>query len=392
MVFFQGRALVEPENQAEGGFRGPLIPLQRGRAGGDGIREDDPAVVHALDGGDDDGLHPVADQVGDAGEGDAGDGEGVGQLLQLPGPPGPRQGLQAEGRFRAGALDAAGGFQQLHGLRRGVQQGDGARLPGSEIGGRGGRTAEREDLGELLTELPELREEAGEPLLQLLRELVRQGLELRDIPAPAVPDFTEEMAQLPGVEGAVEIAVEGVGQEEAGVLPGHSGLQEVPVGGKEPVHTAAVQGQVLPLQLRGNVVTQAAEIHVAPGLDGKRGQAALDEKLLHKDGHVPQGDGEHGVLDQGLVAGGQNLADEGPVFGVSPGAFKNFVGVPGGGRDTGGAGADFFAVGIAADDFGVGLPFHGDTSFCGLLMTDYNIKPAENPDASHTLPEDRGTL
>ena len=155
--------------------------------------------------------------------------------------------------------------------------------------------------------------------------------------------------------------MEGVGQEEPGVLPGNPGLQQVSVGLEEPVHVAAVQGQVFPLQLRRDMIAQTAEIHVAPGFDGEGGQAAFNEKLLHEDGHVPQGDGKHGVLNQGLVAGGQYLFNEGPVFGIPPGVFKNFLGVPGGGGDAGGAGADFLAASVAADDFGVQFPFHVDT-------------------------------
>ena len=189
-------------------------------------------------------------------------------------------------------------------------------------------------------------------------------LEKYEGPALSQADGPDEAHQLPGVEGAVEVAVEGVGQEEAGVLPGDSGLQKVPIGREEPVHIAAVQVQVLPLQLRGNVVAQAAEVHVAPGLDGEGGQAELNEKLLHKDGHVPQGDGEDGVLNEGLVAGGQDLPNEGPVLGIPPGVFKDRLGVPGGGGDAGGAGADLLAISVAADDFGVRFPFPVDTPFC----------------------------
>ena len=157
--------------------------------------------------------------------------------------------------------------------------------------------------------------------------------------------------------------MEGIGQEEAGVLPGDPGLQQVSVGFKEPVHIAAVQGQVLSLQPVGDVIAQFAEIYIAPGFDGEGGQAALDEKLLREDGHIPQGDGKCGVLNEGLVAGGQDLSDKGAVLGISPGVFKDFLGVSGGGGDAGGAGADLLAVGVAADDFGVRFPFHVNTPF-----------------------------
>ena len=41
--------------------------------------------------------------------------------------------------------------------------------------------------------------------------------------------------QLPGVEGAVEIAAKGVGKQEPGVLLRHVRVQQLPVGGKEAV-------------------------------------------------------------------------------------------------------------------------------------------------------------
>ena len=204
-------------------------------------------------------------------------------------------------------------------------------------------------------------------------------MQLRDVPAPAVADFAEGAGQLPGVEGAVEVAVEGVGQEEPGVLPGDPCLQQGPVGPEKPVHVIPVLAQVFALQVRGDVVAQGAEIHIAPGLDGEGGQAALNKKLLHEDGHVPEGDGEDGVFNQGLVAGGQDLLNEGPVLGILPGVLKDFVGVPGGGGDPGGAGTDLFAVGVAADDFGVELFFHVAVLSFAFLRADYNTAPAENP-------------
>ena len=336
--------------------------------------------------GNDDGLHPVADQVGDAGEGDAGDGKGIRQLFQLPGPPGGGQGGQVQ--RLPGVLNAVGGLQKLHGLRRGAKQGDSPRRPPGEEDGLAGGTAKGEGLpgGGVFEGLTKLGKQAGKLLFQLSGELVRQGQQLRDVPAPTA-DFTEEPAQFPGVEGAVEVAVEGVGQEEAGVLPGDSGLQKVPIGREEPVHIAAVQVQVLPLQLRGNVVAQAAEVHVAPGLDGEGGQAELNEKLLHKDGHVPQGDGEDGVLNEGLVAGGQDLPNEGPVLGIPPGVFKDRLGVPGGGGDAGGAGADLLAIRIAADDFGMRFPFHVDTPFCVIDYRLYHKSPGKS---TSFLPPRRG--
>ena len=196
MVLLQDWVIAELEDQAAGGFDSPLVPLQQGGSGGDGVWEDNAAVVHALNGGNDDGLHPVPDQVGEAGKGDMGDGIGIGQLLQFPGTPGIQQGAQAEGRFPAGMLGAPGGLQQFPGFRRGVQQGDGPGLPPGEIDGGGGGTAEREapSCGRVPGGGLDFRQQAGKALLQLRRELVRQALEFRDVPAPAIADFPQEVA------------------------------------------------------------------------------------------------------------------------------------------------------------------------------------------------------
>jgi hypothetical protein len=75
-----------------------------------------------------------------------------------------------------------------------------------------------------------------EQLQQLLGQLTGDIAQLRERPALPQADGPDEAHQLPGVEGAVEIAAKGVGEQEPGVLLRHVRIQQLPVGGKEAVH------------------------------------------------------------------------------------------------------------------------------------------------------------